>query len=52
MTFEGFLKSLNLESRSDHYKKDKYNKQVEIPTEPEGEERTRKIKFGGFALCC
>ena len=31
MTFEGFLKSLNLESRSDHYKKDKYNKTSRNP---------------------
>ena len=27
-------------------------KQWEIPTEPEGEERMRKIEFGGFTLCC
>ena len=33
-------------------KKDKYKKQREIPTEPIGEERMRKIKFGGFTLCC
>ena len=31
MTFECFLKSLNLESRSDHYKKDKYNKTSRNP---------------------
>lgn len=31
MTFEDFLKSLNLESRSDHYKKDKYNKTSRNP---------------------
>ena len=31
MTFEGFLRSLNLESRSNHYKKDKYNKTSRNP---------------------